>query len=93
MRIERKIDDLTIEVWGFYINGNTIYLDYYTIFQKESKKKRKFTAIKNYSRLRDRTCTTKESEVPFTDEIKKLAFDEYVKTLRVLKWSERDNKI
>ena len=92
MRLEKKIDDLTIEVWGFYINGNTIYLDYYTLFQKESKRKRTFKPIKYYSRLRNRESTITESEVPFTDEIKKDALDKYIETLRVLKWSERDNK-
>lgn len=89
MNIERRIDELTIERWGFYCTQDRIYLDSYCLLKKESKKDKKYRVIKSYDRLRERDSTLKESEVPFNEAIKTEAFNRFVSGVKVLRWSER----
>lgn len=88
MTIEIKIDDLNKEVYRFWENGTTLVLDSYYLLSRENKKKQKWSYLKVYERILSRGTNTLESEVPFTDEIKKLALDEYIKLLSVKTWSE-----
>jgi hypothetical protein len=90
IRFEHRIDELTIEKWEFYQTDNNIYLDGYVVLMRESTLKRNYTKVlKRYDRLMERDSTIKESEVPFTDEIRKEAIKQFTDTIRCIKWSER----
>ena len=90
MEIERTIDDLTIERWTFIILQNNIYLNSYVLLQKESKSKRNFNILMKYDRIFNRNSTIKESEVPFTNELKQDVLNKYISTIKVLKWSDKN---
>lgn len=92
MTIEIKIDDLNKEVYRFWENGTTLVLDSYYLLSRENKRKQKWNYLKTYERISSRGANTAESEVPFTEEIRQLALDEYVKLLKVKTWSEYKNK-
>lgn len=89
MEIEKQIDELTLERWRFSFIDRNIYLESYYVLQKESKRHRNYRALKKYERLSKRDSNTEESEVPFTDELKAEALNQFVSTIKVLKWSER----
>lgn len=89
MEIEKQIDELTLERWRFTFMYGTIFLDGYCLLQKESKRHRNFRVLKQYDRIMGRSNTIVESEVPFTDELKAEALNQFVSTIKVLKWSER----
>jgi len=89
MEIEKQIDDLTFERWRFTFMYGTIFLDGYYLLQKENKRKRNFKVLKQYNRIMGRGNTITEIEVPFTDELKAEALNQFVSTIKVLKWSER----
>lgn len=89
MEIEKQIDDLTFERWSFTFMYGTIFLDGYCLLQKESKRHKNFRVIKQYDRIMGRNNTIVESEVPFTNELKAEALNQFVSTIKVLKWSER----
>ena len=89
MQIEKQIDDLTFVRWRFTFIDKTLYLDGYALLQKESKRHKNFKVLKKYDRLMGRDNTIQESEVHFTDEIKAEALNQFVSTIKVLKWSER----
>ena len=90
MRIEKQIDKLNKEVWDFIVIDNNIYLNVYDLMKRESTRHRKYTSLKKYDRLTQRDSNLKENEVPFTDEIRKEALNEYFKSVKCLKWSERN---
>jgi len=81
-------DDLTQEVFSFWVSDTKLFLDTYSL-QKRGTKYKKFVAEKYYSRLSGRDSNLTENEVPFTEEIKKQAIDRFVSQLTCLKWSER----
>jgi hypothetical protein len=89
MEIEKQIDDLIFERWRFTFVFGTIFLDGYCLLQKESKRHKNFKVLKKYDRIMGRSNTIAESEVPFTDELKAEALNQFVSTIKVLKWSER----
>lgn len=89
MEIEKQIDELTLERWRFSFIDRNIYLESYYVLQKESKRYRNYRILKKYERLSKRDSNTEESEVPFTDELKAEALNQFVSTIKVLKWSER----
>jgi len=89
MRIEKQINELEKEVWSFTVINNNIFLNGYDYMTKESKRHRKYSSVKKYDRIMKRVCSIQESEVPFTDEIRQQAINEYIKTINCLKWSER----
>jgi hypothetical protein len=89
MEIEKQIDDLTFERWRFSFMYGTIFLDGYCLLQKESKRHKNFRVLKQYDRIMGRSNTIVESEVPFTDELKAEALNQFFSTIKVLKWSER----
>lgn len=89
MEIEKQIDELTLERWRFTFMYGTIFLDGYCLLQKESKRHKNFRVLKQYDRIMGRNNTIIESEVPFTDELKAEALNQFVSTIKVLKWSER----
>lgn len=93
MTIEIKIDDLNKEVYRFWEHEQNLILDSYYLCLRESKRKRNWEYLKIYERLSGRISNITENEVPFTDEIKKLALDEYIKLLKVKTWSEYKNKL
>lgn len=89
MTIERVKDELTKECWDFRLIRQTLFLDGYQLLKRESTRKRKYIAVKIYDRLQSRSSNIKESEVPFTKEIKKEALERYFETIDVRRWSER----
>ena len=89
MEIEKQIDELTIEKWRFSFIDRNIYLESYYILQKESKRHKNYRTLKMYERLRKRDSNIEESEVPFTDELKQEALNQFVSKIKILKWSER----
>ena len=89
IQIEKQIDELTFERWTFTWIDNTIYLDGYVVIQKESKRHKNYKCLKKYSRLMSRDNTILESDVPFTDELKTEALNQFVSKVKVRKWSER----
>lgn len=91
MEIVKQIDELTQEVWNFcFINGN-LYLDSYFIKKRENNKKRVYRCIKNYDRIYSRNNNITEDEVPLPEEIKQEALRLFTSSIKVLKWSERNN--
>lgn len=92
MTIEIKIDDLNKEVYRFWENGTHLILDSYCFLSRETKRKQKWNCLKVYERISSRGTNMIESEVPFTDEVRQLALDEYIKTLSIKTWSEYKNK-
>jgi hypothetical protein len=89
MRIERKKDELTKETWDFTLIRDTLFLNGYELLKRESTRKLKYTAVQKYDRLQKRNSTIQESQVPFSDEIKKEALKTYFETIDVRRWSER----
>ena len=89
MRIEKQIDELNKEIWDFTVIDRNIYLNGYYLMKRESKRHRKYIDIKKYDRLMGRDSTITESEVPFTDDLKNEVLEEYFKTVKCLRWSER----
>ena len=89
MRFEIKINELKKEVWDFTLIRETLFLNGYSLQEKESKRHRKYQTTKRYDRLMGRNSTIKESEVPFTDEIKQKALQTYFETIDCKRWSER----
>lgn len=92
MTIEKKIDELTKESFRFWINGNVIILDAYYLFSRENSRKRNYNALKIYERVGGRDNNIAPQEVPFTEEIKIEALQEYIKTLKVMPWEEFKSK-
>ena len=90
IRFEHRINELTIEKWEFYQTDNNIYLDRYVVLSRESTKKHNYTkVVRRYDRLMERDSTIKETDVPFTDEIRLEAIKQFVDTVRCVRWSER----
>jgi hypothetical protein len=87
--IEKQIDELTIERFEFYQTENKLYLDKYFIMKRENTRKRNYNTVVRYDRLRERDNTITEAEVPFTDEIKTQAINQFTNSIKCLKWSER----
>lgn len=90
MEIEKKIDELTIQRWRFiYIMGN-IYLNYYVILQKESKRHRNYKTLKLYDRIMTRNNTLTEDQVPLSDDLKAEVMSLFTKNIKVMKWGQRN---
>ena len=89
MEIEKQIDELTIERWRFSFIDRNIYLESYYVLQKESKRHRNYRTLKKYERLSKRDSNIEEVDVPFTNELKQEALNQFVSKIKVLKWSER----
>jgi hypothetical protein len=89
MILKKQIDELTVEEFDFYASGTNLYLDRYLLLKKESKKKKKYSVLKLYSRLNARDSTIKEDQVPLTDEIKAEVIKQFTESIKCLKWSER----
>jgi hypothetical protein len=87
--IEKQVNELTKQVWGFSEMGVKLYLGDYVLLKREDTRKRKYRVIEKYDRLDSRHNTITEDQVPFGDELKKQAYDEFIKNVEVLKWSER----
>ena len=88
MIIEKQIDELTKEQFGFRIFDNVIVFDSYNLFLRENKTKRKYRSIKCYDRLHTRNSNITLEQVPLTEEIKTEVLQEYIKTLKVMTWEE-----
>jgi hypothetical protein len=90
MQVIRKIDELTIEEWIFsFINGNII-LNSYQLKQRQDKAQRKYRTIKNFNRFFGRDSNIEELNVPFPDDVKKEALEQFVSDIKVLKWGDRN---
>jgi len=92
MILEKQIDELTKEQFRFWTNGNLIILDSYYFLRRENKRKRNYEAVKRYERLTSRNRNISIEEVPFTEQIKQEALQEYIKTLKVMTWNEYKGK-
>lgn len=92
MTIEKQIDELTKETFRFWIKDNLIILDSYALLHRETTRKRNYNFIKRYERLGGRDSKTTLQEVPLTEELKAEALQEYIKTLRVIIWTEYKSK-
>lgn len=92
--IEKQIDNCKKEIFTFwfYDMRGILYLDTYSIQQRETPR-HKYHTIKQYARLdhqRNPMKWIKLEDVPFTKEIKKLALDKFVSELKVDVWKEGD---
>ena len=89
MTLEKQIDELTKEKFTFTIfNDNILVLDSYYYLSRENTRKRTWNTIRNYERLSRRNSKISLEQVPFTEEIKKEVLEEYIKTLKVMTWTE-----
>lgn len=88
MNLVKQIDELTREEFDFYQTNNTLILDSYRYSTRENTRKRSYTSIKRYERLRNRNSNITLQEVPLTEEIKTEVLQEYIKTLKVMTWEE-----
>ena len=89
MVIEKQIDELTKEKFTFTIfNNNILVLDSYYYLSRENTRKRTWNTVRNYERLSGRSSRITLEQVPFTEEIKKEILEQYVKTLKVMTWTE-----
>ncbi len=81
--IEKKIDDLTREVYIFYYHHDkrTIILDSYSLENRETKR-HKFRTKKIYSR-KGHGSNLKESEVVLPEEIKQQALEKFISRITV----------
>lgn len=87
--IERCIDELTIETWYFrFIDGNIMLQSYY-FDKRESKRHRKYKTIKKYDRFDSRNSTLNEEDVVLTDKMRQEVLNQFMSTVRVLKWGEK----
>lgn len=89
MNFKKTISENKYELWRFIYLFDTIFLDSYAIFERQSKR-HKYRQTKSYSRLNVRYCSIAEKDVPLTDEIKQEAFNEFISKIKVIKWSEKD---
>ncbi len=89
VEIHKQIDELTVEQWNFGLINDTLYLNSYFLLKKESKRHKNFKFLKKYDRLMHRDNTIQESEVPFTEELKTEALNQFMSKIKVLKWSEK----
>lgn len=88
MTIEKQIDELTKEQFGFWVNNNVIILDSYFLLRRENTRKRTWNSLKKYERLSSRNSNITLQEVPLTEEIRNEVLQEYIKTLKVMTWEE-----
>ena len=88
MIIEKQIDELTKEQFGFRIFDNVIVFDSYFLLRRENTKKRTWNSLKKYERLSSRNSNITLEQVPLTEEIKTEVLQEYIKTLKVITWEE-----
>jgi hypothetical protein len=89
VEIENKIDELTIERYGFIFLDKQIYLDSYLILKKETTRSRKYNVTDIYKRIDGRRNTLKEEDINISEELKQYVLNEFTKNIKVLKWSER----
>ena len=89
MEIIKQIDELTFQKWGFTFIDRILFLNSYCICKKESKRHKNFKTLKSYERLDGRGSNMTEDEVPLTDELKMEVINQFMSTLKVIKWSER----
>lgn len=92
---ERKMDEFTKVEYGFYLydDRQTLYLDVYRVWKKESHK-HKFRIIKQYCRLRLdhrsswRPDNVELKDIQLTDDIKNEALDKLRSMIKVDKWKD-----
>ncbi len=90
MIFEKYVDGLTIERYGFYLYENVLFLDSYSLLQKESKKHKMYQTIKHYERINGRSRNTiSEKDVPFDEKVKDWALSSYFSQIRCKLWSEK----
>ena len=90
IEIEIPIDDLTKETYRFVFIDNMghnprIVLDFYGKYTRKTKRHGWNTEGGHYSRMRHHQGSMKVDEVPFGEEIKKMALDKFVSGISVEK--------
>lgn len=85
-------DNRTGESWGFWLCGDTLYLNSYMFCTKKTKQ-HKLKVVKEYSRLgffpKGKIRKLTLAEVPFTPEIKERAKAALMEKIAVKTWAER----
>ena len=61
----------------------------YNFDKRESKRHRKYKTIKKYDRFDRRNSTLNEEDVVLTDEMKRQVLNQFMSTIRVIKWGEK----
>ena len=89
IKVERKIDDLTKEVWTFVDINYNICMTGYSLLKKKSTRNRTWTSDIHFDTYLSRGSTIKEIDVPLPEYVKLDAFNHYISKLRVCKFSER----
>jgi hypothetical protein len=85
--ITKKITELSKEVFCFnFVNGNLILYSY-TIYEKATVRS-SYKPTKFYNKISERYSTIKESEVPLTIEVRNLAYEDFIKGIKVLTYTE-----
>lgn len=87
MRIEVKIEkeDKTIDVYVFAtFESNVVFVGFNKQFKPEGKKVWRIEGL--WDKYDSRSSKIEEPEL--TDEVRKIAFDEMVKTIKVQTWKE-----
>ncbi len=86
-------NDLSKEEWKFYFNDMTLYLDWYTYSERETKR-HKFKVIKSYHRLGHQRVVPswariEEEDVIIPEVIVGRVLNHVRDQITVKKWSER----
>jgi hypothetical protein len=85
--ITKQLTDLSKEEFRFdFVHGNLI-LDSYTIYEKATLRS-KYKPTKFYNKISERDSKIKECEVPLTIEVRCLAYEEFIKGIKVLTHTE-----
>jgi hypothetical protein len=83
----RQIDSLHQEQWYFYYDDSNqvLYLNKYYLMYRETTR-HKWKTEKKYDRIDSRYSTLTQSEVPFSEDIKAQALQEYIQGIAVRLW-------
>ncbi len=76
-------DELTEEVWWFTVIDTKIILDAY-VRNSRPTRRHKFTSTMAYSRLG--RCELAETAVPWPEDVRQEALDQYIAELKVGRW-------
>lgn len=87
--ITKNNGKLEQQEWRFILIDCVLYLDFYTMWTRKTANHKYTSSDGIYSRINDRECRLKESDVPYTDELKAEAIAKLTQMITVKKWSER----
>lgn len=88
MKLKKVISELEYVEWKFYFYNNTLWLDKYIIFSRETKRQKKYRMKTRYERIMSRDSNITLEEVPLTEEIKQEALGLFTSQITVQKWDK-----